>query len=111
MNERISDTKHKKAQELLEQAGVTVKYREVIGLESVREGGGRSAFANKKLILHYFEQKEFIKEAKNNEMTNAKKRKDQNQYARILTEKKMKEAKKLIDKYDIKIGNTKICTL
>ncbi len=109
MNKRISATSHSKAQELLKGENVSVKYREVIGLERVKEGGGRSAFANRKLILNYYEQKEFLKEAKKNKMTNGKKGKEQDEYARILTEEKMKEAKALIDEYNIKIKNRKTC--
>ena len=119
MNDRISGTEHLKAQDLLAQEGVTVKYREVTGLDKVKEGSvamgegsstkNRTAFGNRKLILNYYEQKEFLKEAKKNKMTNGKKGKEQDEYARILTEEKMKEAKALIDEYNIKIKNRKTC--
>lgn len=118
MNDRISGTGHLKAQELLDQKGVTVMYKEVTGLDKVKGGSvamgegsstkNRTAFGNRSLILRYYEQKEFyIQVNQHKEMKNHRKGEE---YVKILSDKKMKEAEALIKKYGIEISKEKTCT-
>lgn len=60
------------------------------------------------LILRYYEQKEFDKQVnQHKEMKNHRKGEE---YAKILSDKKMKEAEALIKKYGIEISEEKTCT-